>query len=174
MKGRRIKLDEKRQAIICGALRTGASWAAAAAAAGLHIATVMRWRARGEAQESGKYREFCEATTHAIDQGEAIMARQVWKAANEPTIETVTETFPDGSVKTKEFVRPPSGGMALKWLERKRAEQWSPRHRVAIGGDADAPPVQHGFAVDKLPADKLAALAALLDEAAGADDSTDD
>ena len=128
------KLTPEREAAICDALREGASWRAAAAVVGVHEATVHRWREVGAARRSGKYREFCERTDRARAEGEAVAARQVFRAFTEPSIERRTETMPDGAIKRIEVERPPDAMMALRFLERRCPDEWSPRHILEHGG----------------------------------------
>ena len=77
----------------------------------------------------------------AADEGEAIAAKQVFKSFTEPTVETVVEDLPDGSTKVRTITRPPDAGMALRWLERRAGARWNLQHRLAVGQDADAPPI---------------------------------
>ena len=136
------KLTPEREAAICEALREGASWCAAAAAAGIAESTVHLWRERGEAARSGKYSVFSERTQRARAEGEAAAARQVFRSFTEPTIERRTETLPDGQVKRIEIERPPDAMMALRWLERHVPERWNPRVVVEHSGEiTGAPPV---------------------------------
>ena len=160
---RTTKLTEERQAAILAALEDGATWEAAAAAAGVHRATLHRWRERGGAAKQGKFRDFCDAATRAIARGEARAARQLVAGFTLPTTETIVEEAADGSKKTRTVTRPPDAGLALKWLERRCAAQWGARQRLAIGGDPDAPPVRLEAAlaeidVADLPDDALAHL----------------
>lgn len=135
------KLNAQRQAAICEALSKGASWSAAAQCAGISERTLHHWRERGATARSGKYRAFVEATEDAIASGEAIASDVVFRSFTEASVETHEKYLDDGLVERRTVERPPSADMALRWLERRLPERWSPRQRLAIGGDADAPPV---------------------------------
>ena len=169
MAGRKTKLTSKTQRAICDVMRSGGSYAAAAAHAGICESTLHDWRKYGAEQEAGIYRNFVDAEAAAIDEGEAVAARQVFKCFTVASIETVVETTADGAQKTKVITRPPDAGMALKWLERRAGARWNVARRVALGGDPDGVPFETVSAeaalagLDKLTAAELAALAAIED-----------
>lgn len=86
--GRRTKLTPAVQDRIVTALRAGCYLESAAQLAGVDRSTLFRWMAKGEAAQSGQFRDFCNAVEGAIAQAEvAAVARIVtasqtdWKAA---------------------------------------------------------------------------------------------
>ena len=141
MAGRRSKLTPERRRIICGAIRDGASFAAAAAAANIDQSTLHTWRRLGDEEEAGPHRALVDALELSEAEGEAIACRQLFASFTEPTVETTVEELPDGGTKTRTVTRPPSADQALKWLERRRPQRWNVAHRVALGADPDAAPI---------------------------------
>lgn len=127
MTGRPTKLTPEAEEAICEALRYGASWAQAAAEAGIAERTVINWRQRGEKATTGQFFHFLQRATRARAKGEAQAVRQVFQSFMLPTVETIREELPDGTVKVRTIERPPDAGMALKWLERRCPEDWNPR-----------------------------------------------
>lgn len=139
------KLTPEREAAICDALGKGASWREAAAAAGVAESTVYLWRDRGRKARSGKFSEFSERADRARAEGELTAVEAVFRSFTEPTIERRTETMPDGTIKRIEVERPPDAMMALRFLERRCPDEWSPRHILEHGGALTAgppPPVE--------------------------------
>ena len=141
MAGRKTKLTPERRRIICAAIRDGASFAAAAAAAGIDQSTLHTWRRLGDEEEAGPYRTLVDELALSEAEGEAIACRQLFASFTEPTVETTVEELPDGSTKTRTVTRPPSADQALKWLERRRASRWNVPTRLALSGDPDAEPI---------------------------------
>ena len=165
MAGRPSKLTAEAEAAILDALEDGATWAGAAAAAGLHPATVHRWRERGAGAKQGRFREFCDAAARASARGEAKAARQLVAGFTEPTIETTVTEGPEG-VTTKTVTRPPDARLALEWLARRRPEQWGANTRVTVRHGT----VREALAaldIDALPPAELAALERILDTLEG-------
>ena len=156
------KLTDEVQAVICKALEDGASWSAAAAAAGLHRATVQRWRERGEAAKQGRFCDFCDNATRALARGEARAARQLVAGFMEPSTETVIDEAPDGSRKTRTVTRPPDAALALKWLERRFPDRWSPNQNMTIR-HASVREALAAIDAHRLPASELATLERILD-----------
>lgn len=141
MAGRKSKLSAKTRRLICDAVRDGASFRAAAAAAGVHETTLHAWRTIGEHEEDGPYRAFVRALEAAQLEGEAVACRQLFASFTEPTIETTVEELADGTTRTKTKTIPPDASMALRWLERRAPGRWNIPHRLAIGQDPDADPI---------------------------------
>lgn len=131
---------------ICEAIRTGASWKAAAAHAGVHQSTLHRWRAAGEKAKSGKYRKLCEQIVIAEEQGEAEAAQVVWESFMKRSVTTkVTrreQLAADGSkvavVEKAETHHPPDADKALKWLERRFPERWKPQVKHEHDGSVNS------------------------------------
>ena len=141
MAGRKTKLTPERRRIICDAIRDGASYSAAAAAAGIDQSTLHTWRRLGDEEEVGPHRTLVDELALAEAEGEAIACRQLFASFTESTVETTVEELPDGGVKTKTVTRPPDARHALQWLERRRASRWNVPTRLALSGDPDAEPI---------------------------------
>jgi len=86
--GRPSKLDADVVKNILEAVGIGAPYELAALYAGVHRTTINRWKAKGEREESGEYRDFCIAIKKA--EGQAIVgclgsitlaAKKQWQAA---------------------------------------------------------------------------------------------
>ena len=69
--GRRSKLTEERQKKIITMLKGGVFEETAARAAGVSTSTYYAWKAKGEKQVRGKYRDFLEAVKEALAEAEA-------------------------------------------------------------------------------------------------------
>lgn len=138
---RPTKLTAERSATICDARRNGASYAAAAAAAGINEATIYDWKRRGETCKTGIYRDFVDALNLALHEGEALAASVVVAAFTKPSTEVTVEQLADGQKRIKRTTRPPDARMALNFLRAKFGETWNPQHRIALGGDPDGVPV---------------------------------
>lgn len=65
MMGRPTKLDQDVIDIVCKAMEIGATRRIAAQAAGVHIATLFAWLAKGKEQETGIYRDFYDKVKKA-------------------------------------------------------------------------------------------------------------
>ena len=130
--GRSSKLTPEREAAILEAVRNGASYAAAAAAAGVSEATVHRWRKRGAAARTGRHRQFVDALALAEAIGEANAAAAVVAAFTLPTVETREKSLPGGGIERTVIERPPDARLALEWLARRFPERWNPRHRIVM------------------------------------------
>ena len=143
-------LTEEREAAILDAARDGASYAACAAAAGVAASTLHEWRRRGAEAKTGKYRAFVDALAMAQAAGEARAAKAFSGGFLLATIET-RETVKGDTIERVTIERPPDAALALKWLERRRPERWSPRHRLTV---------QHGSLSEALAALDLDALPA--------------
>ena len=78
--GRPSKLTPERQARLVEAIASGHYYETACRLAGIHYANFRQWMIKGEAEESGKYREFYEAITHAEAEAED-HAIQQWQQA---------------------------------------------------------------------------------------------
>ncbi len=139
MAGARSKLTPEVETAICEALRNGGTWATAAAAAGVHIATLNRWRVKGEEAKSGRYRALCDAATRASQEGGAVAAAQVFASFTQTTTETREEVLPDGALKRITITRPPDAGMALRFLERRFPSEWSPKRVLEHVGEGGGP-----------------------------------
>lgn len=108
MKGRPPKLTPISQAKVVEAIANGNTRDVAAAYAGVNRATLFAWLAKGEAAESGLYRDFLDAVKMAE-------ARAVVEAV--AIIRTAART---------------SWQAAAWWLERKYPDEWGRKDRVAI------------------------------------------
>lgn len=76
-RGRRSKLDARRQTLIVGYLRTGMPRVQAAKLAGISEKTFYNWLERGEGQTRGQFFQFLQAVEHAELEAER-MAVQAW------------------------------------------------------------------------------------------------
>ena len=129
--GARSKLTPDVQARILEGARNGATFAACAAYAGIAASTLHAWRARGAEAKSGLYRDFVNALARAEAEGEAVAAAQLVAGFTQPNVET-RRTIKGDTEEEVIIQRPPDARLALAWLERRRPETWSPKHRVAV------------------------------------------
>lgn len=112
--GRPTRLNGKIQGKICEILRDAGTYADAAKAVGVDLSTVMHWKQKGAAQESGKYREFLQVCQVAEEGRFATLEGRVVIASKDRTTD-------DGR-----FV-PGDWRAAMAWLERKKPKEWAPR-----------------------------------------------
>jgi len=81
--GRKTKLTPELQEQICKYISIGVPNKVAAQACGINEATFYRWIERGNAQETGVYRKFCEALKKAAAQSISRDVAIIEKAAHE-------------------------------------------------------------------------------------------
>jgi hypothetical protein len=74
--------DEVVQRILV-AVRSGSALEVAAQAAGISRATLHRWRARGEREKAGKFREFADALARAEAEAEAHLVALIVRAGDQ-------------------------------------------------------------------------------------------
>ena len=119
---------------IVDAIRVGATVELAAAAAGVGIRTLYRWKKRGETSTSGKYWEFWERIKKAAAEEELGGVAEILLASRPKLIERETVTKPDGTTVTTE--KSDRGDWhARAWvMERRHRQRWG-RH---ISVDLDA------------------------------------
>ena len=105
--GRRSKLTPEVKEKICGYVRQGLSFEAAARLAGISESTFYRWRHWGENARSGIFREFWEELKKAEVEAEAALVNYIRTEAQSGTWQ------------------------AAAWiLERRYPERWGKRERV--------------------------------------------
>ncbi len=107
--GRPSKLTPERQARLVEAIASGHYYETACRLAGIHYANFRQWMIKGEAEESGKYREFYEAITHAEAEAED-HAIQQWQQA-----------------------MPTDWRAAQMFLERRHPDRWGKQDRLDLG-----------------------------------------
>lgn len=82
-KGRPTKFTAKNRALIIKALKGGAMWEEACAAAGCGLTTVQNWRVKGEEEDAGKdYVDFWVESTKAYTEGTARLLKVIESGAN--------------------------------------------------------------------------------------------
>ena len=59
------KLDQQRMDLICKSMEIGATFKIAAQVAGIHVATLFAWMAKGREANSGRFREFYDRVKKA-------------------------------------------------------------------------------------------------------------
>lgn len=86
--GRPSKLTPERQAKIVQALEAGSYECVAAQYAGVDVTTYCAWKRRGAEEGKGKYYQFLQAVTHALNKSELALATTIrtagkddWRAA---------------------------------------------------------------------------------------------
>ena len=111
--GRPSKLTPEIQALIVRYLSTGCYLETAAGAAGINKATLHRWLNRGETAKSGRYRQFCDAVTRALDHAEVRAVGHVAAAS-------------------------PGDWRAAAWfLEHGRQQRWYRKQEVKVDASKD-------------------------------------
>lgn len=126
---------------VCAGLRMGMTWAAAAAHAGMHISSLVDWKARGRDGEE-PFAAFLAATQRAEDECEARDVAQ---------LDELTQMDCQGDPALMKIKAD-----ALKFrLERRRPDGWGRRDKVESTVKLDGP--------SKQVADALASLGAALD-----------
>ena len=116
------KLTQPRQERLIEALQQGAHYNVACQAAGVDYSTYRRWRLKGEAAASGKYREFYLAALSAEALGENRLvslwyqaAQKDWRAA----AEFLARRWPESWAPRRVVVqvnKPPEGQHPLERL----------------------------------------------------------
>jgi transposase len=97
---------------IISAIRLGMTYERAATAAGVSVSAFMRWKQKGNAAKSGKYREFVEALKRAEAEGEAMLLQRIQTEAKNGTWQ------------------------AAAWiLERKHRARWGRNVDITSGGE---------------------------------------
>src|SRR5262245_49996350 len=116
--GRPTKLTPKLQKHLCELIAGGNFYQAACACCNLDYATFARWMARGRDEESGPYRDFCEAVEKAEAEAEALIVNR-WVA------------------------RTPEEWQACRdFLARRHPSRWGPKEKHEHSGP-DGGPIAH-------------------------------
>lgn len=145
--GRPTALTPRVAETILGNLMDGIAIDASCALAGIHVATFHRWMQRGEQarimldehgaipDEEERFRDFREAVMDARAQAERKATRIVMTAmdggfvlSEEPIVDIEGQVQYDantGQVLYKRSYKPPDGRLALAYLQRARAKDWS-------------------------------------------------
>lgn len=84
-RGRKPKLTDELQDLICGYIKEGNYPSVAAQAAGISESTYYSWMARGRKSKSGKYVQFLEAIKEAESFGQVYHLQKIRKAADDGT-----------------------------------------------------------------------------------------
>lgn len=123
--GRPSKLDAERQGRLLEGIRAGLTMEVAARRAGISVATLHRWLARGEAEESGRFREFCDQAFEAQADAEASCLARVMEAGREDW-------------------------RAAAWImERRWSERWARRQTFVVdSAEAETTRLQHQLQLD--------------------------
>jgi hypothetical protein len=139
--GRPTKLNPQVQNAIVAAVRAGSYWEDAAVRAGVHPATVRRWRAEAEADDAPQYlQEFRDAVARAQADARVRMVAAVMKdAAGGQVVRRVTRKLTDGTVETEEQYSAPNGRVALEYLSRADPERWARRQALEVSGPGGGP-----------------------------------
>ena len=148
-------LDPEVQDEIMKVVAAGNSHLDACLSAGISERSFYRWKARGEAAKTGKYRAFFEALQEAEASGKIARQLQIRKAGMTGTKEekTVEEEIlaPNGVVIgrkiTTTIIDKPPDWKAIAWLQERRYpdEYGPPKQKLEHEGEIDtgqpAPPV---------------------------------
>lgn len=127
--------------MICAGLAEGQSLLATCEALGVAVATAWRWEK--------DIPEHAENAARAREAGCHVMACEMKEIADTPRLGVVRTTKPDGSVEEREEDMTQHRRLQIetrKWLLSK----WASKiygDKVAVGGDPDAPPIQHAATV---------------------------
>lgn len=142
--GRRSKLTPETHEAIVKAVRAGASYEAAAGAAGITETTLYRWLR--EAEEDGAppaKRQFQHDLMRARAEVEVrVVAASVMKGAiGGYELERVTEFKPDGTRVERVKYAPADPRAGLDFLARRDPARWARRNPVELSGP-DGGPIQ--------------------------------
>lgn len=139
--GRPTKLNPQVQDAIVAAVRAGSYWEDAAVRAGVHPATVRRWRAEAEQDDAPAHlREFRDAVARAQADARVRMVAAIMKdAVGGQVVRRVTRQLADGTVETEESFSPPNGRVALEYLSRADPERWARRQALEVSGPGGGP-----------------------------------
>ncbi|MEW9530623.1 transposase [Microbispora sp. NPDC049125] len=154
--GRRTKLTPETAERIINAVRAGASFEAAAGAAGIGETTLYRWLKEAEQPRTERWkREFREGLYRARDEVEVrVVAGSVMKSAmGGYVVKRVTRERPDGTVETEEQIAPADGRVGLKLLAMRFPDRWSERREVAVSGQVEVMTSTIGQLAERLAAE---------------------
>lgn len=163
--GRRSKLTPETHERIVAAIRAGATFEAAAGAAGIAEWTLYRWLQEAEAPGAPAWkRAFREDLYRARDELEVrVVAGSVMKAAmGGYVVKRVTRRKPDGTVEEEEQVAPADGRVGLEILARRFWDRgWGRQPTELSGPGGGAIQVEHSAALSELAGRLHEELAAL-------------
>lgn len=142
--GRRSKLTPETHEAIVKAVRAGASYEAAAGAAGIDESTLYRWLREAEGEEAPQdKRQFHHDLMRARAEVEVrVVAASVMKGAlGGYELERTTEFRPDGTKVEKVKYAPADPRAGLDFLARRDPARWGRRNPVELSGP-DGGPIQ--------------------------------
>lgn len=139
--GRPSKLTPETAEKIIRAVRVGNFLETAAAAAGVHPATVYRWLADADKKGApAAKREFRDALSRARAEAEQrLVGSAVKDAAGGFVTKRVTRTLRDGTTETEETYAAPNGRVALEFLSRAFPDRWARRNAIEVTGAGGGP-----------------------------------
>jgi hypothetical protein len=127
-KGRPIKLTKNVAENLIKAISEGCSYGEACRAAGISKASFHKYRALGEKERQGNFKDFVDQLAAAEMAGLMLLEDCVRSCAlgGWPIIETRTTFKSDGSVEetTIRKTAPPDGRLALLILEKRSPKRW--------------------------------------------------
>lgn len=147
--GRKTKLNDDVQAVICQKIRECSTDAAAAQAGGIHRGTFINWMERGEKAQSGRFFDFFNAIMRARAEALVTGAAAIHSGAvGGETVEEYTEvvketrTGKDGKPYTTQYEKttikrikhPPDWRAGVEYLKRRDPDNWSEkaRHELTV------------------------------------------
>lgn len=139
--GQKSTFDPWLGEMICAGLAEGESLLATCEALGVPMSTAWGWEK--------DIPEHAANAARAREAGCHVMACQMKEIADTPRLGVVRTTKPDGSVEEREEDMTQHRRLQIetrKWLLSK----WASKvygDKVAVGGDPDAPPIQHAATV---------------------------
>ncbi|MEV8636841.1 helix-turn-helix domain-containing protein [Streptosporangium sp. NPDC051023] len=157
--GRRTKLTPDTQKRIIDAVRAGATYQAAAGAAGVAERTFYQWLQKAEQPGADPALvQFAHDLNRARNEVEVrLVAGSVMKAAmGGAVVRETTRTLRDGTQETVRDYAPPDGRLGLDVLARQFRERGWARERLEVTG-ADGGPIQVQHAVINQLAEQLQA-----------------
>lgn len=163
--GRRSKLTPEVHDRIINAVRAGATFEAAAGAAGIAEWTLYRWLQEAEADGAPAWkRAFREDLYRARDELEVrVVAGSVMKAAmGGYVVKRVTRRKPDGTIEEEEQTAPADGRVGLEILARRFWDRgWGRQPTEVSGPGGGAIQVEHSASIGELAQRLHAELAAI-------------
>ncbi len=135
------KLTPETQAAIVQAVAAGATYRAAAEAAGIAYNTFNDWMKAGEAAHTGAKRALYDAVQKANASARLILLLRVQEAGKPHEVMTTrTITNADGSTRTETTTTVEFDWRAAAWiLERRFADEYAQHVKNQLSGDASAP-----------------------------------
>lgn len=140
--GRKSKLTPETHDAIVKAVRAGATYEAAAGAAGIDESTLYRWLREGESEDGpADKRQFRHDLMRARAEVEVrVVAGSVMRGImGGYEVEKTTLTRPDGTVEERVRYAPADPRTGLEFLARREPSRWGRRTPLEISGPGGGP-----------------------------------